>query len=229
MKTLFLSEQERKDIDNVINKLIKYNIKQPAHREGPYIKSLGFPAWTNRNKYWLIDNNIFFDSGASKMVFSAHTIKNWVIKIPFLFSEKTCTGSRNLLNACETEAQVYAKAVLNGVDKYFAPMFYYKTADGIPFYLQRKAECETERITDTVRRYVSKSYKREYFETDEDYEAEIICDMDEMNDEEALCAFFNGWNNELIDFLDENEINDFHLGNFGFIDEQPVIIDYSGY
>lgn len=229
MKTLILNKQECEDIDKVIDKLIQHNIKNPVHREGAYIKELSFSAWTNTHKYWLIDNNIFFDSGASKMVFIAHSIKNWVIKVPFLFSEKTSTGSRSLLNACKAEAEVYEKAVENGVDKYFAPMFYYKTVDGIPFYLQRKAECEIDRVTDTVYKYVSNTYKREFFDSDEDYEDTINFEIDTMSDEDALCAFFNGWKNELMDFLDEYEVNDFHAGNFGFINNEPVLIDYSGY
>lgn len=66
-------------------------------------------------------------------------------------------------------------------------------------------------------------------ESDEDYADRISeyveSDMDDYEVVEAII----GENRELFDFIYENDINDLHKGNFGYLNDSPVIFDYSGF
>ena len=48
-----------------------------------------------------------------------------------------------------------------------------------------------------------------------------------MTDEEAVKAII-GETKGLLSFLYDNDICDLHSGNFGFLNSNPVIFDYSG-
>ena len=49
-----------------------------------------------------------------------------------------------------------------------------------------------------------------------------------MDDYEVVEAII-GENRKLFDFIYENDINDLHKGNFGYLNDAPVIFDYSGF
>ena len=51
-----------------------------------------------------------------------------------------------------------------------------------------------------------------------------------MEDEDRLYAIFGCEDgDDLLTFLDVQEVNDIHAGNFGYFNQMPVLIDYSGY
>lgn len=144
---------------------------------------------------------------------------NWVIKIPF----------GNSTNYCQLEAKMYALAHKKGLGEYFAPCFFYGKIKDIPIYLQRKVEINEELNLDACYYYMRTLCEsfREHDETDEDFEDRVQENLDYMTDEDAVKAII-GETKGLLSFLYDNDICDLHSGNFGFLNSNPVIFDYSG-
>ena len=227
MSKLNLTEYEQTVLNETIDILLKLNIAEPTnHKE---FGGMRFSEWTWENYEILRDNGIYCDSGATKMVFIVDGLEDWVIKVPFLFSEKTAPGNFRHCDACSAEAKVFTEAVDSGLQEYFAACYHYKTVGDIPFYIQEKADCNPDNNEDILFDKVSTSYNREDYDSEDAYYSAIHCEVDEMGDEERLDAFFGDWVGKLMNFLFDRELNDFHCANLGFIGLRPVLIDYSGY
>ena len=54
-------------------------------------------------------------------------------------------------------------------------------------------------------------------------------EVQDMTEEERIEAIFGCYMDSLISFISKRNLNDFHGGNFGFINGNPVLIDYCGY
>ena len=212
-------------IDEIINKVVSLNLAKVVHRTAD--NKYYFGQWCHDN-YNALDG-IRADSGATKMVFFNDELEDWVIKVPFLFSPDIAPGSKGYEDFCYAEVEVYEEAVKEGLDEYFAPTYLYTMIDDIPFYVQRKAECNSDVNEDVFFSYCSNSYDKEDFESEDEYYDAINNDAEYMEECDRLSAIFGGWITKLINFLEDRGIGDFHSANFGFIKGSPVLIDYSGY
>ena len=144
---------------------------------------------------------------------------DWVIKIPY----------KTAVNYCKLEAENYAYAHRAKLTKYFAPCYFYGVIDEIPVYLQRRVEKDDYAISSDCYQFAYNNLPREDEENDDDY-ADRISDYieNDMDDYEVTSAII-GENKKLLDFIWNQDINDLHKGNFGYLNGAPVIFDYSGF
>lgn len=160
-------------------------------------------------------DSIVLECGATKAVIIDKDY-DYVLKIPFPME----SGQ----NYCQIELENYVNAKQDNLEAYFAETFYLGEYEGAQCYASKKADCNDieGRVSDKIR----ESYPDM---SDEDFDSYIGDRWGEENVEEAMmnCAGDN-WD-RLYDFLYDNNINDLHYGNIGYIDGSLVYIDFSGY
>ena len=152
-------------------------------------------------------------SGASKgVIVSKET--DYVIKFDYCGED----------SYCKIEADNYGYAVKAGLARYFAETRFVCEIDGITFTIQEKCNCDEGAVYDSLGRYVRSTYEDEGSEYNEhDIWSEVDCLFDEGR---AYEMFEDA---DLAHFICQNYINDLHQGNFGFIGERLVMIDFSGF
>lgn len=175
-------------------------------------------------------NGISFFHGASKLVIIDEE-SDWVIKLSYDCSPDVDEGMES--DYCRRELYNYKKACEEGVDKFFAEIHMIGKVDGIEVYLQEKLKVDDgveEDVDQIFRDYVYSLDESYYDEIEDDDERESILadDVYEMDEGERIEAIF-GFEERLITFIENNDINDLHSGNFGYRGADLVIMDYSGW
>lgn len=175
-------------------------------------------------------NGISFFCGASKLVIVDEE-SDWVIKLSFDCSVDVDEGMES--DYCKRELYNYEKACEEGVEKFFAEICMVGEVDGIEVYLQEKLKVDdgVEKDVDQIFRDYVYSLDESYYDDIEDEDernAILTDDVYEMDEEERIEAIF-GFDERLITFIENNDINDLHSGNFGYRGADLVIMDYSGW
>lgn len=228
MKTFELTAEEIQIIDNAIRNILCCEVERTVVRNCEGKDYMRPEDWFRQ--YKVEHHDMYATCGATKLVFLVEGLDNWVIKVPFLFSYDNAPGRGEILNYCEAEAQIYQAACDCGKGHYFAPCYHYVTKQGIPFYIQQRVECNEELNSDLFFHYCSTSYNKENYEDEDEYYDDVSNDVDYMEDEDRLYAIFGFEDgDDLLTFLEVQEVNDIHAGNFGYFKQIPVLIDYSGY
>lgn len=208
---------------NIVRDLLPYGLHDA-------VKGFGFDDFCDNAVEYTKQNYIYFRCGASKIVIIADEL-DWVIKLSFDCSEAVDEGME--LDYCKRELYNYNMACEKGVEKFFAEIYMVGEVDGIEVYLQEKlvaGDGVEEDVDQIFCDYVYAS-DESYFDDieDEDERRSIIMeDTYEMGVGERIEAIF-GFNEELINFIETNDINDLHSGNFGYRGSELVIMDYSGW
>ena len=170
---------------------------------------------------WYDNNDLYqmgfrFSTGMTKVCITHRDLENWVIKVGF---------NRHLAqDYAKREYEVYRLAEQVGLEYYFPETIYLGDFFGVSFYAQQMAECQEDEVSaDWYERLTEQydTYGEEY--TDSDI-WDIIYDMD---DYEKVILCFN--DEDLANFLRKNVVGDLHEGNFGYIGDHLVIVDFSGY
>ena len=103
------------------------------------------------------------------------------------------------------------------------------------FFIQERVTIDDGYNDEVFYQYVSRDIDPSEYEDKDEYRekiSDIACDM---NDEERIYAMLDesGYNfdiEEIVRFIDDNDINDLHAGNWGVTaDGFTVMVDYSGY
>lgn len=175
-------------------------------------------------------NGIFFFFGASKLVIVDEE-SDWVIKLSFDCSVDVDEGMES--DYCKRELYNYEKACEEGVEKFFAEICMVGEVDGIEVYLQEKLKVDdgVEKDVDQIFRDYVYNLDESYYDDieDEDERSAILTDdVYDMDEGERIEAIF-GFDERLITFIENNDINDLHSGNFGYRGADLVIMDYSGW
>lgn len=175
---------------------------------------------------WAYANNrkldFFFSFGASKMVLWEDEMP-YVLKIPFLNDVDR--------DYCKIEIDNYKKAEkIPEIAECFAWCDYLFELFGFPIYIMEKANCDEGEISEQA---YSSAYEAtcEYESVDEEKFSEDFyywSDIEQM--ENLLCDEWT-WRvfDKFLHFCEKNNINDRHTGNWGYIGDRLVIVDYSGY
>lgn len=182
-------------------------------------------------------NNFEYRYGATKMVIIPSNLP-FVIKIPFtglceynkfrLFSHG---GGKEKWNYCELENELYNHIKKNHFEHVFLNNVKIGEKEGIPIYIQRK-------IDYTIREFNKKSKM-----TDEEIaeEGERISDSLKSNRyyyigtqslwfKSLIKKYGIKYTESFLKFIrDDFHISDLHNENLGFINGDPVIIDYAGF
>ena len=234
---------------NIMNELfahnfytaLRYEEKTYPHGENRYYK-LGFDDWAYaEGNYFRSNYGLHFYRGETKGCIVDFNRQEWVIKVPFDRSTNPRLRRNEdgtSINYCALEAEKYARDCAEGIEECFAAIYEVGEINGVKFYLQEFANVDEDSTTDSFYEYASEQVEK-YFsrdEEDEDNERHFVDEIwdfiDDMDDEERVSAVFNGHKNirKIRNFINDEEINDLHSGNWGFTnDGREVIIDYSGY
>lgn len=125
---------------------------------------------------------------------------------------------------CNHEADIYEMAENEQLGYYFAEITYLDTIFGKDFYVQEKA------VPFKIAQHgITKIEDKEEAETSQLYE---YCIADDIPFE--WLYDFVSWNGyeegvRLLDFLCDNDIDDLHDGNLGYINDRPVLYDFCGF
>lgn len=158
---------------------------------------------------------IHISCGATKCVIEGN---GWVYKMPF---------TDGCYNYCEKEVEIYEKAIEASVEEFFAPCYFLKKIDNFEVYIMKYAEVDYDSLMEDL-------YARLSGEGMSENEAENTAQWADENAEfvEYLFPYYaedNDTFENLLCFLSEEDINDLHSGNMGYINGNVVLIDYSGF
>lgn len=162
-----------------------------------------------------LEDNFEIYSGAVKYCICSELFNGYVVK--FCYED---------FDYCEREYTNYLAAIEHNLDVYFPFTDYLGNINGIKFFVQEYAICNEEEITSIWYEKIRESYESDGEDEDE-ISDEIWAIIDDMEDDEGISLLFNC--DELLSFLSEYRINDLHQGNFGYINDKLVIIDFSGF
>lgn len=164
----------------------------------------------------LVNHNIWMSAGATKSCAGIEGLDGWIVKIGH--------SSGVSKDYARVEYDNYVMAEEAGLAHYFPYTDFLCECNGLEFYIQEFAQCDEDEITSEWHQRLSDIHE----ENGENIEDDWIWDeVYSLEDEEKISLMYN--NPELLDFLQEHRINDLHEGNFGFINDRIVIIDFSGY
>ena len=192
-------------------------------------------------KLQALDDNFILASGVSKVAIIPKE-KNYVIKIPYYGKYRKSNGIKcfdpyfssisKSSDYCKSEEIIYNKAKANGLDTFFAEIEQIGKIKSTPIYVQRKAvifedvyypEDDEEENLNEHEISIFKTITTKYSDLVEDeylplsWMKDFICSYGEL-------AF-----DKLYNFLSDNNIQDLHSENIGYICERPVLVDFSGF
>lgn len=176
------------------------------------------------------DYQCFFTNGATKGVIVFQNL-GFVIKIPLIYhcggDEVYGAGGENDWNYCEAELKNYIAAQTDyNIDKCFARVEFIGTIGEYnhPVYIQEYVDTFANRTTcsyhtdedvDLVRQIINQSTNWDYIDTN--WEADM------------LAIYGRKFYEKVKEFIYRYEINDLHRGNIGYLNNNPVFVDFSGY
>lgn len=213
---VIISKQNEGLISEILDNLVKKGMCEAIKHEELF-------DWYGKIEEEVLDDvQIVFD-GATKFVFLFEDVPSCVIKV-----------SRHEMNNnhCRVEAENFRKAQNVGLECYFAPTILFKEIDGVEFYIQERVECNTFGIDSEMYAYAKKVCCSDESTMDKDDFTDLLDEMVyEFDAADSLRAVFGeGYETELlIEFCENNRINDLHAANYGYKNDFPVILDYSGY
>ena len=192
-------------------------------------------------KLQALDDNFILASGVSKVAIIPKE-KNYVIKIPYYGKYRKNNGIKcfdpyfssisKSGDYCKSEEIIYNKAKANGLDTFFAEIEQIGKIKSIPIYVQRKAvifedvyypEDDEEENLNEREVSIFKTITTKYSDLVEDEYLPISWMKDFIFSYGEL-AF-----DKLYNFLSDNNIQDLHSENIGYICERPVLVDFSGF
>lgn len=174
------------------------------------------------------DTGYTIDFGLSKIMVDFDKHSDWVIKVPRL-------DGRMKQNFCEIEAKNYEAARRVHLDEFFAETYFVDRFFDIPVYVQKRMKIKRQEIDDKLYSYAEENFScSQDFEDEYDRDDYIQSTIDDFEPFDSLNAVFSDFysTEEIEDvarFCVEEEINDFHSGNFGYDEKgMPKLIDFSG-
>ena len=220
-----ISEEEK---NYILNLLSTFNLK--------HLSQYNF-----MKKLQALDDNFILASGVSKVAIIPKE-KNYVIKIPYYGKYRKSNGIKcfdpyfssisKSSDYCKSEEIIYNKAKANGLDTFFAEIEQIGKKKSIPIYVQRKAvifedvyypEDDEEENLNEHEISIFKTITTKYSDLVEDEYLPISWMKD------FICSYGELAFDKLYNFLSDNNIQDLHSENIGYICERPVLVDFSGF
>lgn len=138
------------------------------------------------------------------------------------YSELENSGNDVEWDYCRTETEIFEKAVKDGVDDFFVPLFHLGGYLGFSFYAQEYVLVGLDEMTFTREDRDKGTEIREKAEMKNDIAATQVAKL--------VAVFGKRKTKHFLDFLREQEIVDLHNGNFGIDNKgKVVLLDYAGY
>lgn len=191
----------------------------------------GFCKFTHSSYDKFVEN---IDYGASKLcIIPFESESDFVLKIPLPNAS---------MNYCEIEAENYSLAVTAGVESFFAECVaineYTWKNISIPLYVMKRARVDEEEVylfSGNDKISSGYYYDGEIVSTSMDGKASWHSGNECEGEEVVEDLFWKVYHSSKLlekfwEFISENNINDLHEKNVGFLDDGSVVcIDYSGY
>lgn len=192
---------------------ISYRIEGPnTYMEEHY--EVNFYRWMSEHKKEFEGTS--FCCGATKVAIIDERLGDWILKVGFRReTNKNYVKHETGFDFCEVEAENYVKARAAGLEDYFAQMFLCEEYNGIKFYFQERVKIDEDELDHQASE--STGYDSAF---------------DDLDDDDRIYAIFGDTEEiqELIEFLDDEGINDLHSANWGWTkDGNVVALDYSGF
>lgn len=224
MKTLTTDERERlHDIvcDLFANDFL-WALDCPKRRYG-YGYEHQVESWLNSHFDYLKEIHCRVTSGATRVVVIPEG-EDWVLK--FGFNDPSLIRDYNRL-----EAQNYAAATNRGLEDFFAASYYFEEVCGVDIYVQEHVWVDDDAVSDSFYNYTIDNFYSHRDLDDDRTQEEAWEDSYSLDNEDRVYAMLGDQKrvDDLVNFINAFEINDLHSANWGYRDEQPVLIDYSGY
>ncbi len=147
---------------------------------------------------------------------------------PFCGAKENCDEIERDWDYCELENYIYNKAVEEGLETCFAATKILGFINDYPIYYQPTAIIYCQIENSKMSKINSDSTKR-----GEAIRAHSDTYIDERIPSVWLGEFLEFFGeqmfNKLFHFINEYNLSDFHYGNMGYIDNIPVLVDYSGF
>lgn len=180
--------------------------------------------------FYEVENYTHFEMahGYTKIVIESDRLGDWVLKIPIL------NGKRK--DFCAIEAANYKAACEAGLERFFAPTFFFAEISNIPVYIQKKVYCCNGDVSDNFYDWTARQMEgsRYEYDTDDEFDDAVYEEASNLTTQSSLRAMFEETNDledidKLYCFCNKFHINDLHSGNYGFDNGRAVIIDFSGF
>lgn len=227
-----LTEVDRQVITEVMEELFELGLEDALkYTTIDHHSELNFWDWEHAHREVLHDNmGLKFWSGATKVGIEIPEVPEWVIKVAFNRS----TSNMEDIDFCAREFQYCNEAYEAGLSEFFAQIEYLGKMHNVDVYVQERVYISEGDIHDTLRVYVKShyGYDADEFENMDDYEMALDDDVYNMDDKEAVYVIFqdNEKVEQLLEFVKTHKINDLHAGNWGYTqDDRIVMFDYSGF
>ena len=137
----------------------------------------------------------------------------------FEYANTPCITLSTAWDYCALEVAIYEDAIKEGVAQYFAKEQQVGQIDHMPIYAQDRARMLDDDKWDAD---ISEKTTTKCAQLDlRCFNPMWIADFFEIYGEDEFVKLSN--------FLKKHRIHDLHSGNLGYIDDMPVIIDYSCY
>lgn len=126
-------------------------------------------------------------------------------------------------NSCQREEEIYEEAEEAGLERFFAKTVLYMIINGVEIYAQPKLITPEDDKDETVDLSPA---ALELLNSCDDWNG--LCENTLF--EEFYITYDISLLEQLIDFINNNNINDLHSNNIGYtVKNEPVFIDYGGY
>ena len=165
--------------------------------------------------------------GASKLcIVPKHS--NFVIKWSISYS------SEEGHDEAYDEVLIYEKAVKAGLEMFFPKTEVFCTYNGVIFVIQDKIDFSSLNTPSAIEDrylYKTKTVSSAIIEKMEDCFSSIVRgrDLDTLWASMAIVLYGKKKCKALCRFVIENESNDLHRSNIGYLKNKPIILDFSGY
>lgn len=194
--------------------------------------------WLCQFRDSLLDAGYHINSGACRAVIF-HDDWDYVIKFGKSDDQMYDEDGNTLgtMDYCANEEFLYREATKLGLADYFAECLFLGEfgEDQVKLYLMTRCECDADRVSSgsyeaAFRVYCEENGYDHEHASDDVYEefSDYYCEDDDDIFEFAR----EQWGSiveQVKDFCYKMGINDTHCGNWGFISDRLVLIDYAGY
>ena len=139
------------------------------------------------------------------------------------------TGLDEYSDYCDQEVDFYYQAKDEGLEEFFAEEWYLGSINGVPFYAQIKAVSFDDYDREDNQNSVFSTRKKEIEKASDTIKKldKEYCYRTGLWFATVFALYGEEKFKSLMLFLDTWDIHDLHDGNLGFINDKPVIFDYT--
>ncbi len=167
--------------------------------------------------------------GQTRAVFIDDDEDRFVLKVQY--------SDNDAVDYCASEAWAYQKACDQDLGQFFAAIACVGKFKNLPLYVVEKCDVDEDHTSSLSEECYYRYWLAENHLTDSEATMEQFYDEvdgDEYRDPNGMLNFAESeWGyvdaNRVRDFLDFYQINDCHVGNWGWRDSELVITDYAGF